>query len=830
MPKPSVFAYFKGMKRFSSYHRPVMKKYASLCGFLLPLVLMGLPVHTQAQDWQLVWADEFEGTEVDTTKWSFQIGDGCPDLCGWGNGEEQYYTAENATVEGGMLRITAEQDSVGGRAYTSARLRTKGKADWTYGRFETRAKLTRTTGFWPAIWMLPSDEAYGGWAASGEIDILEIFGNASGTVHGTIHFGGASPQNTSSGGSWTLPFRNFSTSFHDFAIEWVPGEIRWYVDGNLYHTENEWYTTEARFPAPFDQSFHLLVNLAIGGAAGTPNASSRFPQSMEVDYIRVYQAMNVDPVVQLDAPADGATVTPGSDVVLRATATDTDGLISRVVFMAGDVELAVDDAAPYEVTVGSVAEGCYAVRAKAIDNLGGEAWSTTSQITVGSCAQAPYAMMPVALPGVIEAEHFDLGGEGVAYHDTDALNAGNDVGNDFRVDEAVDIDYALGSQQGYFVRAFEAGEWLEYQVDVSVAGAYNIDLRARSEAGAKASLIAKGAEVVSGAEIPAASRDGFTTVRTPNVTLEAGVQTFRVEANEGTLWLDHIALTAYVEPPAEGTFVIESFADGTGAAWNYFGGAEGTVTNDGDADAFMRATFSGSGGTGAGFYGVMWNNLPDTEQAVLLADPWFSMRVRHSSTGTTVDQYALEVTLREDTNGNGWTADQEDSHRLDLIFDRTAFNDEWMFISAPLSSFTDLETGGNGILEGALDEVVFVVAQVVGADPSAVEIDIDDVVLSAGPLSTGVASNVPQTLTLSQPYPNPTSGFAHFSYELDEPGPASVYLYDVLGRQVHHTPVGFQAVGRHSFRLDLSDVSSGVYFVRLEAAGRVQTRRVIVAR
>lgn len=806
-----------------------MRRYAACIGLLL--VMMMLPIREAvAQNWQLVWADEFEGTEVDTTKWSFQIGDGCPELCGWGNGEEQYYTAENATVADGMLRITARRDSVGGRAYTSARLRTIGKADWTYGRFELRAKLTRSTGFWPAVWMLPSDEAYGGWAASGEIDILEIFGNASGTVHGTLHFGGESPQNTSSGGSWTLPLRNFSTSFHTFAMEWVPGEFRWYVDDLLYHTETDWYTTEARFPAPFDQPFHLLVNLAIGGAGGTPDASSRFPQTMEVDYIRVYQADNEAPTVQLDAPADGAVVAPGTDLVLRATPTDTDGLISRVLFMADDGVLAVDETAPYEATLGPVAEGCYVLRAKAVDNLGGEAWSADHQVTIGSCVQAPYAMLPAAVPGTIEAEHFDLGGEDVAYHDADDTNAGNALGNDFREAEAVDIDYALGSQQGYFVRDFTAGEWLEYQVNVDITGAYTIDLRASSEGGATVSVQVDGVELVGGLAIPASSNNGFTTIRTTNVAMAAGVQTVRVEATEGTLALDQIVITPYVEPPAAGTFVIEDFADLTGAAWNYFGNAEGMVTNDGDTDTFMRATFSGTGGTGDAFYGVMWNNLPDTEQAVFPADPWFSVRVRHSSTETTVAQYAFEITVREDTDGDGWTRDREDSHRLDVVFDQAAFNDEWIQISAPLSSFVDLETGGNGILEGALDEVVFVVSQVVGSDPSAVVIDIDDVILSAGPLSTGIDASVPQTLALSQPYPNPTTGFAHLTYELAQPGPAAVTLYDLLGRQVRHTPMGFQTVGKHAFRVDLSDVSSGVYFVRLNASGQVQTRRIVVAR
>ncbi len=802
----------------------------SLVCILLPLLMVLLVSHTYGQNWQLVWADEFDGTEVDTTQWSFQIGDGCPDLCGWGNGEEQYYTAENATVEDGLLRITAREDSVGGRAYTSTRMRTLGKAEWTYGRIEVRAKMPRNAGFWPAVWMLPSEEAYGGWAASGEIDILEVFGNDARTVHGTIHFGGESPRNTFEGGSWSLPFRDFSRGFHDFAIEWVPGEFRWYVDGNLYHTQNTWYTTEARFPAPFDQPFHLLVNVAIGGAAGAPDARTPFPQSMDIDYIRVYQSDNEAPSVVLDAPIDGTMLAPESDVTLQATAEDPDGLLSRVVFYAGDAVLAVDDAAPFEVTLGPVPEGCYTLRAKAIDNLGGEAWSADAQLTVGSCGQAPYTLLPARIPGTLQAEHYDLGGEGIAYHDLDDSNAGNALGNDFRTDEAVDIDYALGSEQGYFVRDFEAGEWLAYQVDILASGAFNIDLRTRSDDGATVSVFTDSVEVVGGLSIPAASRDGFFTVRASNMALEAGVQTLRIQADEGVFAMDNITLIPYVEPPAAGTFVIDDFSDLTGAAWNYFGSAQGMVTAGGGLDPFMQATFSGTGGMGDAFYGVMWNNLPDTAQALIPADPWFSVRVRHAGTGTTVDRYAFEITVREDTNGNGWTTGEEDSHRLDTVFDTVAFNDEWISISAPLSAFVDLETGGNGILEGALDEVVFVVSQVAGPDPSAVQIDLDDIIISSGPLSTGVTSSVPQTAVFLPPYPNPTSGIAQLVYDLDQPGLTEVYVYDLLGRRVLQAPQQFQTVGRHGLQLDLSRFSPGVYFVNLHANGRIQTRRIVVAR
>jgi hypothetical protein len=162
--------------------------------------------------------------------------------------------------------------------------------DWTYGRFEVRAKLPTGQGLWPAIWMLPTNDAYGGWAASGEIDILELVGHEPDKVHGTLHYGAPFPGNVFSGSSFTLPTGDFSTTFHTFALEWEPHEIRWFVDGVQYASRSSWWSSGGAFPAPFDQPFHMLLNVAVGGNwPGNPNGSTQFPQVMEIDYVRVYQ-------------------------------------------------------------------------------------------------------------------------------------------------------------------------------------------------------------------------------------------------------------------------------------------------------------------------------------------------------------------------------------------------------------------------------------------------------------------------------------------------------------------------------------------------------------
>lgn len=258
---------------------------------LLGLSLAGAAPAASLPGWRLVWADEFEGTGLDRTKWEWEV-----NARGGGNNELQYYTdrPENTRVADGVLTLTARQEDFTGpegtRQYTSARIRTKGKGDWRYGRIEARARLPVGQGIWPAIWMLPTDEAYGGWAGSGEIDIMEYLGQKPREVFGTLHYGGPWPRNVYSGKTYTLPTGTFADDFHVFAIEWEPGEIRWYVDGVHYQTQTEWRTEGAPFPAPFDQRFHLILNVAVGGnLPGSPDETTPFPQSMVVDYVRVYQ-------------------------------------------------------------------------------------------------------------------------------------------------------------------------------------------------------------------------------------------------------------------------------------------------------------------------------------------------------------------------------------------------------------------------------------------------------------------------------------------------------------------------------------------------------------
>jgi len=262
-----------------------------LCCSLSLLLLLNV-IGCREQNLALVWSDEFEYSgSPDTTKWNYDLGDGCPNVCNWGNNELQYYTndSRNVRVENGLLIIEAHQDSLGGKAYTSTRIVSKHKGDWLYGRIEVKAKLPRGKGTWPAIWMLSTDWSYGGWPASGEIDIMEHVGYDPGMIHGTLHSGKYNHiKQTQKEGTISIP--DCQDEFHLYAIDWHENKIDFFVDDKLYHSVtrdlNDDYTGW-----PFDKRFHLIMNIAVGGNWGGMQGvdDSIWPQRMEVDFVRVYQ-------------------------------------------------------------------------------------------------------------------------------------------------------------------------------------------------------------------------------------------------------------------------------------------------------------------------------------------------------------------------------------------------------------------------------------------------------------------------------------------------------------------------------------------------------------
>lgn len=238
-----------------------------------------------------VWQDEFNGTALDTSKWEIMLGDGCSyGICGWGNNELQSYQAENISVANGTLTITAKKQRVKGSQYTSGRIRTANMpngGEWTHGRFEARIKLPDGTGMWPAFWMLPTDPDVG-WPQSGEIDILEATGQADMIAFGTIHYGNPYPDNEWTSGRIIKQPDRWSDGFHEYAVEWEPGEIRWYVNDILYSVKTPDDLSDPAFWTFDNYSYHFLLNMAVGGSIGGVVDDSQLPQTMEVDYVRVY--------------------------------------------------------------------------------------------------------------------------------------------------------------------------------------------------------------------------------------------------------------------------------------------------------------------------------------------------------------------------------------------------------------------------------------------------------------------------------------------------------------------------------------------------------------
>ncbi len=231
---------------------------------------------TTEAPYRLVWADEFNGTSIDTTVWTFETGNN-----GWGNNEHEFYTASNATVKDGELLITARKESVGTASYTSARMKTQGRKSFIYGRVEARMKIPLGQGLWPAFWMLGENISSIGWPKSGEIDIMEHI-NADSLLYGTAHWD--KNGHVSSGGKTVFD----PSAYHVYDIEWTADVLTWHVDGVKYHELSITNSTGNVFP--FHSPFFILLNFAVGGDwPGHTIDDSKLPASMYVDYVRVYQ-------------------------------------------------------------------------------------------------------------------------------------------------------------------------------------------------------------------------------------------------------------------------------------------------------------------------------------------------------------------------------------------------------------------------------------------------------------------------------------------------------------------------------------------------------------
>ena len=259
----------------------------------------------ELEGYNLLWHDEFSGDSMDESIWSYD-----PHEPGWTNEELQEYTESTDNVftrDGKMvLKAIKTTDANGNDYYTSGKIKSQNKEDFMYGKVVVSAKVPEGKGLWPAIWMMPTDESYyGQWPKCGEIDIMEVLGSDVTTAYGTVHYGAPHAEQQ---GTVVKTSPSFADDFHDYSVEWEPGEMRWYIDDELYLTVNDWFTAvegeeEKPYPAPFNQTFFVQLNLAVGGTwPGNPDESTNFDNAeFLIDYVRVYQKPEYDTNVEKPA-------------------------------------------------------------------------------------------------------------------------------------------------------------------------------------------------------------------------------------------------------------------------------------------------------------------------------------------------------------------------------------------------------------------------------------------------------------------------------------------------------------------------------------------------
>jgi beta-glucanase (GH16 family) len=453
---------------------------------LLPLLLMiSTPIF--AQNWQLVWQDEF--TSGIGPDWVFETGTGSG---GWGNNEQQYYRAENATVSNGQLVITAKRESFGGMPYTSARMKTQGRRSWKYGKIEARIAMPSFQGVWPAFWMLGDNIGSAGWPGCGEIDIMEHV-NTGGTVYGTIHWLDNNNAQADYSGNTTTSI----TSFHNYTIEWTPAAIRWYVDGVKYHEAN--IANGVNGTSEFQNNFFILLNLAIGGNwPGFTIDNNAFPASMYVDYVRVYQdAGGGVATVYQDCNYGGAafSLPVGSYTLsqLQARGIPNDYISSVRVQSGYQIRLYQNDNYGGTSIVKTADDACLVD-----DNFNDQA----SSIVV-SAASPPFSQ-------TVQAENYSAMA-GVQTESTTDAGGGLDVG------------------------WIDTGDWMAYNsITVPTTTSYLIEYRVASPGGGTLSLDLNGGATVLGAVgVPATGGwQNWTTV-SHTVNINAGTYNFGIYAQAG---------------------------------------------------------------------------------------------------------------------------------------------------------------------------------------------------------------------------------------------------------------------------------------------------------
>lgn len=463
---------------------------------LFTLILMaffGLSVN--AQTWNLVWADEFNGSIGGD--WVFETGTGSG---GWGNNELQYYRSQNASIVNNALQIQARRESYGGMAYTSARMKTQGRRSWTYGRVEARIAMPSFQGVWPAFWMLGDNIGSVGWPACGEIDIMEHV-NTGNTVHGTIHW---DYNGYASYGGSTAP-SSAITNYHVYSIEWNSSAIKWFVDGVQFHEAN--IANSVNGTEEFHRNFFIILNMAIGGNwPGFTIDNNAFPANMLIDYVRVYQLGTTPP----PPPSSVVTVYQhcsygGYAVGLNAGSYNLSQL--QALGVRNDDVSSIRVAAGYQATLyqNDNFGGSTLVRTADDDCLVNEGWNDVmSSIVVAPVGSGSWS-------STIQAESYSAM-SGVQTETTTDAGGGLNVG------------------------WIDANDWMAYPaVNIPAAGTYTVEYRVASLSGGGSLQIetAGGSPVYGSIAIPSTGGwQNWTTIK-HTITLPAGSRSFGIKALSG---------------------------------------------------------------------------------------------------------------------------------------------------------------------------------------------------------------------------------------------------------------------------------------------------------
>lgn len=497
--------------------------------------------------YQLVWSDEFHqgvGAKPDPAVWGYDKGAG-----GWGNGELETYVSDL-----GHAQIVAAPGATDGQAleilstdthgYESVRMTTAGKKTFQYGFFEARIKLPYGQGIWPAYWMLGANIGKVGWPASGEVDIMENIGKEFWQGHNLSSLHSAVPAHPHANFTKNAPIdlmhgALFHYGFHLFQMLWAKDSFSFYVDGALYETRT--LAEYGKNPWPFNAPFFLLLNTAVGGNwPGKPDAATVFPQRMLVDYIRVYQGAPAVP-----AAPQGLRARPAEGRQILLSWPGDIGATSYSVYRStrrGDKNAALikaDIAATSFMDTGLVPGVKYSYTVTAENAAGQSPRSQEHAATATPAVEAPHGAQPWPVPGTVEMEDYDAGGEGVGFHDKDGVNTG---GAAYRPYDGVDLDDCADTGGGYSVGWTAPGQWLKYTVAAG-AGTYTVNFRVSAAgAGGRFHLEDTGGRDLTG-PVAVSDTGGWQSWATVSatVTLPAGRQVLRLVEDTGGYDLNRMA-------------------------------------------------------------------------------------------------------------------------------------------------------------------------------------------------------------------------------------------------------------------------------------------------